>query len=244
MLLGPVRSSVWSAFVPKSWLRSWGGLSDSRHAGSSPPARYWALGAPELLRRLETRPEGLSSAEAACRLAAYGRNTLRAQRRLSRFSMLSRQLQNPLLLLLVFAASASGLSGEWIDAAIVMTIVVATVLIGYSREYSAQSAAAALRARLQAQCTVLRDGQPQQVPTEEVVPGDIVLLSAGSLVPADAVLLEANDFFVNQAVLTGESFPVQKQPGVLPDLPCAAVQRTTCVFLGSNVRSGTARCVV
>jgi Mg2+-importing ATPase len=158
--------------------------------------------------------------------------------------MLSRQLQNPLLLLLVFAASASGLSGEWIDAAIVMTIVVATVLIGYSREYSAQSAAAALRARLQAQCTVLRDGQPQQVPTEEVVPGDIVLLSAGSLVPADAVLLEATDFFVNQAVLTGESFPVQKQPGVLPDLPCAAVQRTTCVFLGSNVRSGTARCVV
>jgi Mg2+-importing ATPase len=244
MLLGPVRSRLWSAIRPESWLRRWGGVPDSRQTGFSPVARYWTLDPAELMRLLRTGPKGLTGDEAVDRLETHGRNALRAERHLSRFSMLTRQLRNPLLLLLVFAASASALSGEWIDAAIVVSIVVATVLIGYSREYSAQSAAAALRARLQVQSTVVRDGQRRRVPTEEVVPGDIVTLSAGSLVPADAVLLDATDFFVNQAVLTGESFPVQKKPGVIPDASCTTVERTTCVFLGSNVRSGTARCLV
>ena len=103
-----------------------------------------------------------------------------------------------------------------------LAIVVATVGIGYSREYRAQTAAAALRARVQVHASVLRDGEPRSVPIEEVVPGDVVLLSAGSLVPADAVVLEATDCFVSEAVLTGESFPVEKRPGpVAADAPLA-----------------------
>jgi Mg2+-importing ATPase len=205
---------------------------------------YWTLEPTELMRQLETTPEGLSPAEAARRLEIHGPNALRAQRELTRLTTLARQFQSPLLLLLVFAAGASAFSGEWIDAAIVVTIVVATVLIGYSREYSAQSAAAALRARLRARSLVVRSGATSEVPSEKIVPGDIVVLAAGSLVPADAVLLAAQDFFVNQAVLTGESFPVQKTPGLTGDPRCPLVERTSCVFLGSNVRSGTARCVV
>jgi P-type Mg2+ transporter len=104
----------------------------------------------------------------------YGPNALRAQRELTRLSTLARQFQSPLLLLLVFAAGASAISGEWIDAAIVVTIVVATVLIGYSREYSAQSAAAALRARLKARSVAVRDGKTIEIPSEEIVAGDIV----------------------------------------------------------------------
>src|SRR5690349_11730094 len=150
MLPGPVRSRVWSPIVPKSWRARWGELPDSRRTASFRVARYWTLDPTALMRLLETGPEGLACAEAARRLETHGPNALREQRHLSRLSMLARQLRNPLLLLLVFAAAASALSGEWIDATIVMTIVVATVLIGYSREYSAQSAAAALRARLQA----------------------------------------------------------------------------------------------
>ncbi len=205
--------------------------------------QYWALAPDEVLRRLDGEAGGLSSASAARRLAVAGPNEVREQRPLTRVRVLLRQLRSPLLSLLVVAAGVALLSGEWLDAAIVLIIVAATVGIGYSREYSAQSAAAALRARLSTRARVLRDGAPTQVPVADVVPGDIVLLSAGSLVPGDAIILEAKDFFVSEAVLTGESFPIEKGPGhAAAEAPLA--ERGNCVYLGTNVRSGTARCLV
>jgi Mg2+-importing ATPase len=204
---------------------------------------YWALDAQQAARQLGSGPDGLSPADAARRLETYGPNQLRDRRPLSRLDVLLRQVRSPLLLLLVFAAGVSAITGEWLDAAIVLTIVVSTVGIGYSREYSAHAAAVALRARLRARTRVVRAGQAESVPTEEIVPGDVVLLSAGSLVPADALILEATDFFVSEAVLTGESFPVQKEPGVVDD-GAELLERTNCVFLGTNVRSGTAQCLV
>ena len=152
-------------------------------------------------------------------------------------------MEEPLLLLLVFAAIASALTGQWMDAAIVLTIVVTTVVIGYTREYSAQTAAAALRTRLSLRTVALRDRQPVQVPTHDIFPGDVVLLAAGSLVPADGVILEAADFYVSEAVLTGESFPVRKTAGTR-EATAGLGERTNCVFLGTNVRSGTARCLI
>jgi Mg2+-importing ATPase len=204
---------------------------------------YWAADADEVERRLGSGSAGLSSADASARLRENGLNQLREHRTLSRTTVLLGQLRSPLLLLLVFAAGASLLTGEWLDAAIVLAVVLATVGIGYSREYSAQSAAEALRARVRVRVTALRDGAPAAISFEHVVPGDVVLLSAGSLVPADALILEATDFHVSEAVLTGESFPVEKAPGRVP--PSATLrERTNCVFLGTNVRSGTARCLV
>jgi Mg2+-importing ATPase len=147
------------------------------------------------------------------------------------------------LLLLVFAAVASALTGQWMDAAIVLTIVVATVMIGYTREYSAQTAAAALRSRLRVRTVALRDGHAVPVPIHDVVPGDVVVLAAGSLVPADGVILESADFYVSEAVLTGESFPVLKKRATVPSTAELA-ERTNCVFLGTNVRSGTANCLI
>jgi Mg2+-importing ATPase len=204
---------------------------------------YWALAPQELWRLLQARPDGLSSAEAAERRRAHGPNELQQRRSLSRARALLAQVRSPLLLLLVFAAAVSTLTGQWVDAAIVVGIVLASVVIGAGREYSAQAAADALRARLHARATVMRDGRPQPVLVRDVVRGDVVLLSAGSLVPADAVVVEAADFFVSEAVLTGESFPVEKRPGVAP--PTAALaRRHNCVFLGTNARSGTARGLV
>lgn len=208
-----------------------------------PLTAYWSVAPAEVAKRLASGSDGLTRDEALRRLEEYGRNELRERRQLSRLDVLRRQLSSPLVLLLVFAAGASALTGEWLDASIVLPIVIATVAVGYSREYSAQAATAALRARLVARTAVVRDGQVQQIPAEEVVPGDVVQLSAGSLVPADAMLLEASDFFVSQAVLTGESFPAQKHPGIV-DPSAALVDRTNCVFLGTNVRSGTASCLV
>jgi Mg2+-importing ATPase len=204
---------------------------------------YWSIDFGELAQRLRSSEKGLTSAEAVTRLLQFGANELREQQSLSRLRVFWNQLRSPLLLLLVFAAGASALTGEWIDASIVIVIVVATVGIGYAREYSAQAAAAALRARVRTHTQVLRDGTVMAAPIEDIVPGDVVLLSAGSLVPADGVIIEAADCFVSEAVLTGESFPAEKRRGAVP-MSATLAGRTNCVFLGTNVRSGTARCLV
>jgi Mg2+-importing ATPase len=235
--------SFWLPMLPGYWSsRRVLGNDTSPEQQDAPPA-YWSLDPGGLALALSSGPDGLTTSEAVTRLARYGPNRLRVRRDVTRFDVLWRQLRSPLLLLLVFAAIASVASGEWLDAAIVLSIVFATVAIGYSREYRAQTAADSLRARLRVPASVVRDRRPIEVPLEEVVPGDVVLLSAGSLVPADAVVVEAADFFVNQAVLTGESYPVQKEPGAVAGSADVA-ERTNCVFMGTNVRSGTARCLV
>ena len=204
---------------------------------------YWARSGQELVDRLHASPAGLSSEEAAARLRHYGPNALDVQKPLSRIQVLLNQLRSPLLLLLIFAAGASMVTGEWFDAAIVLVIVIASAAIGYSREYGAQAAAEALRARIRMRCHVLRDGAETEIDTRLVVPGDIVVLAAGGLVPADAYILDCTDFFVSEAVLTGESFPVEKHAG-LTGRQAGLAARTNCVFLGTNVRSGMARCLV
>jgi Mg2+-importing ATPase len=216
---------------------------DATSTHASGTERYWTLDADELSRRLDSTSDGLSSAEARERLERYGPNELLEESRLSRLRVLWSQVRSPLLLILLFAAVISALTREWSDAAIVLAIVLATVGIGYVREYGAQAAVASLRARVKTRASVMRDGETRLVPLEEIVPGDVVLLAAGSLVPADARILEASDCYVSEAVLTGESFPVQKKAGIVA--PGASLaKRENSVFLGTNVRSGTARCLV
>ena len=143
---------------------------------------FWSLDSASLLTDLQSRIDGLSTADAAGRLEANGPNVLRDDQGPSRLDVFARQWRSPLLLLLVFAAVASALTGQLMDAAIVLTIVVVTVVIGYTREYSAQMAAAVLRSRLSVRTVALRDGRAVPVPIHDIVPGDIVLLAAGSLV--------------------------------------------------------------
>jgi Mg2+-importing ATPase len=204
---------------------------------------YWTLLPSDVARLLGVTPSGLSSIEARTRLEEYGPNRLREYHDPSRLHALSNQLRSPLLVLLLFAAAASLATRAWIDALIVLTIVRATVAIGYTREYKAHVALAALRSRIRTRVSTLRDDRPADVDVSEIVPGDLVLLSAGSLIPADAVLLDCTDLFVSEAVLTGESLPVVKHTGPV-DHATPLAGRTNCVFQGTNVRSGTARCLV
>jgi len=207
------------------------------------PEAYWTMSPGDVAAQLHAPAEGLSSAEAGRRLAEAGPNEIGERERFTRFGVLWNQMRSPLLLLLLVAAGLSVVTGEWIDAVIILAIVVASVGIGYTREYRAQSAAEQLRARVQVHASVMRDGKPRPVPINEVVPGDVVMLSAGSIVPADALLLDTADCYVNESVLTGESFPVRKRPGqVAHDAPLA--RRYNCLYLGTNVRSGNARCIV
>ena len=159
------------------------GTPNYRAATDESLASYWALPGDELARRLRSGRDGLSAAEAELRLRQYGPNALDAQKPLSRLRVVQNQLRSPLLLLLIFAAGASILSGEWFDAAIVLVIVAASAAVGYSREYGAQAAAEALRARIRTRTRVLRDGRVTEIDTRLVVPGDVVLLAAGAAAP-------------------------------------------------------------
>jgi len=232
------------------WLPMLPGLALARRLSAPAPGAktsdegpYWNCDARDVAARLGATPDGLSTADAGERLRRFGPNEIAEHAALTRLGVLWNQFRSPLLLLLLFAAGASVVTGEWLDAGIVLAIVAASTIIGYTREYRAQSAASQLRARVQVHATVLRDGAARSVPTVEVVPGDVAILSAGSIVPADAVLLEATDFFVNQAVLTGESFPVQKTAGAVA-VGAPLARRSNCVYLGTNVRSGSARILV
>ena len=209
----------------------------------APRDAYWSWPPAQLLQALAGEPTGLSSAEAARRLAEHGPNRLPDGPALAPAALLLKQFTDPLVLILLFAALVSAYLHEWLDASIVLGIVMLSGGLGFLQEYRAFTAVAALRERVAARVTVLRDGAPVSLPAEAVVPGDVVLLAAGSLIPADGVLLEAKDFFVTEAVLTGETFPVEKTPGTAPpDAPLA--QRHNMVFMGTSVRSGTARALI
>jgi Mg2+-importing ATPase len=204
-------------------------------------AIYWSVAPEQLLAELHATCDGLRQADAEQHLKQYGPNTIRAQQRTGALRLLLSQFKSPLVL--IFAAIVSGFVGEWVDAGIVLAIVLGSTLMGFAQEYAASNAVEKLRSQVTVKSRVLRDGQPQMLPSEQVVPGDMVMLSAGNLIPADGIVLEAKDFFVNQAVLTGETFPAEKRPGIVP-AKASLGERTNCVFMGTSVSSGTARVLI
>jgi len=208
-----------------------------------PPATYWSLPPEQLLSALHATASGLNPADVEPRLKQYGLNALEAQRQATALGLFLNQFKSPLVLILIGAAIVSAILGEWTDAVIVLAVVLGSTMLGFVQEYRAGNAVEKLRSQVTIRSNVLRGGQPQMLPSEQVVPGDVVLLSAGSLIPADGVVLVANDFFVNQAVLTGETFPVEKQPGTVP-AKASLAERTNCVFMGTSAGSGTAQMLI
>ncbi len=206
--------------------------------GTSSP--YWSEDAALVASRFASGLQGLTSVQAATQLRVVGPNSVEDAPQLSVLRLFVRQFESPLVLILLVAAILSLGLKQWVDAGIILAIVVGSSVLGFFQEYRASTAVNALRQRLALSCRVVRDGVEQTIPVSVVVPGDIVLLSAGNMIPADGVVLDAEDFLVSEAGMTGESFPVEKRPGVVPrDTPMAA--RSNSVFLGASVRSGTAR---
>jgi P-type Mg2+ transporter len=207
------------------------------------PGSYWSLSPEQLMEQLHARPTGLAEAEVVARLAQYGPNSLDSAKSTGALGLYASQFKSPLVLILIVASVISLVATEWVDAGVVLAVVFGSTILGFLQEYLASHAIEQLRSQVTIKSIVLRDGVERTLPSAQVVPGDVVRLAAGSLIPADAVVLEANDFFVSQAVLTGETFPVEKMPGaVAPAAGLAA--RSNCVFMGTSVRSGTARVLV
>ena len=193
-------------------------------------------------------PPGLSQSEAANRLTHYGPNVLQKDRHRAVLWQFLLQFKNPLVLILLVACGITALTGDATGALIIGTIVILSVSLDFVQAYRAGQAAARLALQVAVTARTLRDGRSIEVPVADLVPGDWVLLSAGDLVPADAEMREANDFFVNQAQLTGEPFPVEKKPLSEAESAQGGPTRVAwdpdshnAVFMGSSVVSGSAR---
>ena len=198
----------------------------------------------EALERLETDPaRGLSGDEAARRLAEHGPNELRAAPRISPWAILLDQVKNVLIVLLLAAVVLSAFLGDVLEAAVIAVIAVLAVLLGFVQEFRAERAIEALRRMTAPRATVVRDGEELKIPARDVVPGDILLVQAGDLVPADARLVEAVNLKVEESALTGESAPVEKTSGPLPqDLELG--DRTNMIWAGTAATYGRGRAVV
>ena len=186
---------------------------------------------------------GLTSSEAARRLAENGPNRLRPGRQLDWLSLLLAQFKSPITLILIGAAGLSFFLHDPTDAVIILGIVLVSGLLGFWQEHSAANALQKLLAIVTVKANVVRDGREIEIPLENVAPGDVILVSAGSAIPGDCLLLESKDLFVDEATLTGETYPVEKQPAVLP-AETTLCHRTNSLFLGTHVVSGTAKAVV
>jgi P-type Mg2+ transporter len=204
---------------------------------------FWNLPIPELLQRLQTTPQGLTRQLAAQRLKEYGANLLQHKQKSGALKLFLTQFQSPIILILMVAAGLSFFLDAPVDALIILAIVFISSLLGFWQEWGAANALEKLLALIKTKVTVVRDRIPQDILLEQIVPGDIIHLAAGDSIPGDCRILESKALFVNEAALTGETYPVTKTVEVLrPEIPLN--QRTNALFMGTHVVSGTATAVV
>src|SRR5512137_613134 len=182
--------------------------------------------------------KGLTSAEASARLAKYGPNELKEKPRPGFLSLLLDQFKDFLIIILIAAAVLSIVLGEWIDAIVILAIVVLNSIIGVVQESKAEASLAALKKMAAPNARVIRDGQQQTIPARELVVGDLVMVEAGNYMPADLRLVEAVNLKSEEASLTGESVPVDKKAKVIlePDAPIG--DRENCAFSSMLVTYG------
>ncbi|MEK7851876.1 MAG: cation-transporting P-type ATPase, partial [Deltaproteobacteria bacterium] len=209
------------------------------------PEKWHVLSGEDIVRRLETdTSKGLSMAEASRRLAEFGPNRLAEKEPPSAFRLFLEQFNNFIVWVLIAASLISGFLGEWEDAIAIIAIVILNSVLGFIQESRAQKSLAALK-KLSAPTTrVLRDGECSIIPSEGIVPGDMVMLEAGDYTPADVRLVNVSRFATQEASLTGESTPVNKTSDRIELLEVAIGDRKNMAFMGTAAVSGKANAVV
>lgn len=197
---------------------------------------FWSVTADDVLQKVQSSRQGLTSIEASRRpsnapkiKSGFGHDV----------ALFFAQFKNPLTLLLVFAVVLSAFLGEYRESGLIGGILLISALLSFVQERKANHAAEELRKMLQSTSKVLRDGHIIALPVNQIVTGDIISLDAGAMVPADGLLLEEEDLYINESVLTGESYPAEKSTGPLP-AETPAARRQNSVFRGTSVISGTA----
>lgn len=193
---------------------------------------------------LESDSLGLTSMEASARLDLLGPNLFRDHQDRSLVWQFLSRFKNPLVLLLLGASLISIFTGELTNSLIIIVMVMFSVTLDFVQEHRAGKAAESLRQSVSVRAMVLRDGKTMDISVKGIVPGDLVMLSAGDMVPADGMIVEARDLFVKQALLTGEPYPVEKRPGELPATATGLDEANNAVFMGTTVISGSARVLI
>jgi len=212
----------------------------------NPPSTdsFWDAPLDKLLSQLDSTPTGLTSSQARERLRTHGPNLVAPAKPFRAVVEFLRFFANPLVLTLLVASGVSYATGAHTEAAIIVAIVVLSVILNFYQVFQAQRAVQDLRQQVALTSTVIRDGAATELPVADLVPGDVIQLTAGSLVPADARLLEENDLHVRESALTGESLPVEKDAAELGEGAHTVADALNSVFMGTSVQSGIATAVV
>src|SRR4029078_7106551 len=204
---------------------------------------FWSIAANDTLEQLQTTAQGLATDEARARLTRYGANLLKPKKKSDALTLLLSQFKSPIILILFIATGLSFFLSDPFDAYIILIIVLVSALLGYWQEHSAANAVEKLLAIVQIKASVLRDGGAKEIPVEEIVPGDIVILNAGDVVPGDCLVHESKDLFIDEATLTGATYPVEKSD-VLLAAKTPLGERTNALWMGTHVVSGSAKALV
>ena len=212
-------------------------MKEKQHGCRMCEETWHSLEEGDVFEELDSRPEGLEEPEAARRLGYYGPNTLPSRKVLTGWEIVLHQIKNPLIYILLAAAVASLIIGEASDAVFILVVIILNTSLGAYQEFQAEKSAAGLQQLLKIRAVVQRSGTERMIPSEEVVPGDIVRIESGDKVPADLRLIQANNLTSDESFLTGESIASVKQTGELP-AETVVGDRTNMVFAGSSIISG------
>lgn len=204
---------------------------------------FWSDNTETIYEELSTSAEGLTSDEVQKRLLKYGLNNIKSKKERGTFRLFLSQFKSPIILILLFATLLSVYVREIIDAAIIFIIVLFSGSLSFWQEHGANNAVQKLLALVQIKADVLRNSKETAVSIENIVPGDIAVLNAGDAVAGDCLIVESVSLFVDESALTGESYPVEKQAGVL-NSNTELSSRTNCLWMGTHVISGTGKAVV
>ncbi len=203
---------------------------------------------PEVLKQHDTSPNGLTEAEAAARLEKFGPNQVAEEKHHGWIQRIYTAARNPLVILLTILAiitfATAGGASDIAGGMLMVAMVVLGISLRFIQETKADNAAAKLKAMISVTATVVRDGQQKEIPLKQLVPGDVVKLSAGDMIPGDVRLLSAKDLFIIQATLTGESMPVEKTDARDARTNVSSIEHTNICFLGTSVESGAATAVI
>ncbi len=211
--------------------------------GASDLTRWHSLVADEVFDKLETSADGLSISKAQDRLTGYGRNEIVGKTKETRLKVFLRQFANVLIIILLVAALISFAIGEVIDAGTILLVVILNAVLGFTQEWKAEKAMEALKSMLGQKSKVIRGGEIVEIDATLLVPGDAVVLEIGEKIPADVYIFESNSLSMDEAPLTGESVPVEKNVGVVPE-EAILVERSNTGYMGTTVTNGWGKGVV
>ncbi len=205
---------------------------------------WYQLSIKEIFHKLGTSENGLTDAEASQRLEEYGPNKLAEEEKISKLKILLHQFTSPLIYILLIAGLITIMLKEYIDSGVIFAVVILNAIIGYIQEYKAEESVRALKKMVVPKAKVLRDGKEKEINSEELVPGDIVLLASGAKVPADLRLIHTIELKIEEAMLTGESLPAEKSPNPIKEDNLTPGDQKNMAFMGTVVVNGRAKGVV